>query len=166
MVLLQGRSCQKPGGRPSCRSLVKAIRTNLAFRSALAVLVLIAFTVLSNHCALAKSMARDAGWEGAERGDCCHQESAPAKQKSPCPQVPTGCCTTLKVTMPDEAKVPGEPVAAPAPLVATWLEMLIPERTEREPAEPGSDHPPNVPGFVELVLHRSLHSHAPPPFAA
>jgi hypothetical protein len=51
------------------------------------------------------------------------------------------------------------------PVIAEWLAVFSSVLTGRDGTVLGTDHPPDVPGFVELVLHRSLRSHAPP-FAA
>jgi hypothetical protein len=144
---------------------VKAIRANFALRTAVAVLVFLGFVVLSNHCALSEMLARHTETKQETDSGCCHKSSAPPKEQPLCPQLPSGCCKTLKVTMPDGAKVPGEPVTAMVPMIAEWLETLILPLTDKDPIAPGTGPPPDVPGFVELVLHRSLRAHAPP-FAA
>ncbi len=71
------------------------------------------------------------------------------------------CCKSLHVLVPADAKLPlassleilALPVASPVFAVAL---------TEMRVAAPATGPPPDVPTFTELVLHRSLRSHAPP----
>ena len=75
------------------------------------------------------------------------------------------CCKSLTVVVPCDAKLPVtswlEIVAPPV----GWLSVFILARPLASSAAPETGPPPDVPGFTELVLHRSLRSHAPP-FAA
>ncbi len=79
--------------------------------------------------------------------------------------MPQGCCKTLNVVTPVGAKLPdaaqADIVKAPLDLQSAVL-ILPPAKIS---AAPETGPPPDSPTFAELVLQRSLHSHAPP-FAA
>ena len=73
-----------------------------------------------------------------------------------------GCCRTLTIVLADGAKLPAATALENVTLPVEWLvafAIALPEE-KRDALDTGP--PPDVPGFVELVLHRSLHSHAPP----
>ena len=96
---------------------------------------------------------------------CCHKNARAPEEKAPCPQMPQGCCKTLNVVTPDGAKLPvaaqGDVLKAPLVLL---LAISISVSCEVN-AAPETGPPPDVPSFAEVVLQRSLLSHAPP-FAA
>lgn len=146
-------------------STVNAIRTNFALRIATVTVAFFAWLVLSNHCALAEMLAVKAAPPSSEEHGCCNHHPAPAKDRKPCPPMQQECCKSLTVVVPGGAKMP---VASSLEIVALsveWLAVLTLALPEQNRAAPDTGPPPDVPGFVELVLHRSLRSHAPP-FAA
>lgn len=115
--------------------------------------------VLSNHCALGR-IAQTPQTE--KEHACCHNaDSKPATQPAEGGQG-LQCCKSLRALVPDGAKSfdltpPNFVVAILAsllPLEAQTDESVVPARNTGPPARAAS--------FSELVLHRSLRSHAPP----
>ena len=143
---------------------MNAIRTNRLLRITIVTMALFGWFVLSNHCALAESLARQARAQ-AEGGSCCHQSPGSKHDEKPCPQMPQGCCKTLKVAMPDGGKLPSAATADIAPVVVEIFHALTLAADAEIAAAPDIGPPPDSPTFAELVLHRSLRSHAPPVFA-
>ena len=134
------------------------IRTNRPLRIAVVMMALFGWFVLSNHCALGR-VAQQA--KVKKEHACCHNgASEPAKEPMDGNQS-VQCCKSLHALVPADAKLP----------VASLLEILtlLPVEwsfravvPELSPATPATGPPPDFPAFTELVLHRSLHSHAPP----
>ncbi len=143
---------------------MNAIRTNRLLRIAIVTMALFGWLVLSNHCALAESLAPHARAH-AESGSCCHQSPGSKHDEKPCPQMPQGCCKTLKVAMPDGAKLPLAATADIALVVVEIFHALTLAADAEIAAAPATGPPPDVPSFAELVLHQSLRSHAPPVLA-
>jgi hypothetical protein len=119
--------------------------------------MLLGYSVLANHCALAMYAAKHAVSASAS---CCAHKTTPTPDPQPCHEMPGGCCKTLKVTTPDAAKAPLPDFALVLPdFTASFSQppvSLLPA------AIPSTGPPPDFPSFVELVLNRSLLSHAPP----
>lgn len=114
---------------------------------------------LSNHCAFGRmAQANRAKMEHA----CClsgdaHQHHEPADS-----QRTTECCKALHAITAGEAKAPLTPPALifVAALAATFIE---PEKAvAKEVLALDSGPPREAASFSELVLQRSLRSHAPP----
>ena len=144
---------------------VNEIRTNVALRIATVTVAFFAWLVLSNHCALAEMLAVKTAPVSTEDHSCCNHHPAPPKDEKPCPPMQQGCCKSLTVVVPDGAKLPVAPLLEVGALPVEWLVVLTLALPEESRAAPDTGPPPDVPCFVELVLHRSLRSHAPP-FAA
>src|SRR5689334_2649100 len=117
--------------------------------------------VLSNHCALAElipirmvpaTMPADSG----AQHHCCHRTPQPTKDQKPRPAVPTNCCKTLTVLMPDGAKVPAAPLFEMALVPMLWVDAVVWAVTVQEGAPPWTGPPPDWPSFCDLVLNRSL----------
>ena len=142
---------------------MNAVRANFALRVATVIVAFFAWLVISNHCALAEMLAVKTAPVSTEERGCCNHHPAPAKDEKPCPPIQQGCCKSLSVVVPDGAKLPVslEVVALPV----KWLVVFTLALPKEHRAAPDTGPPPDVPNFVELVLHRSLRSHAPP-FAA
>ena len=144
---------------------MNAVRTNFAFRVATVTVAFFAWLVLSNHCALAEMLAVRTAPVSAEKSGCCNHHPTPAKDGKPCPPLQQGCCKSLTIVVPDGVKLPTATALEIVSLPVEWLlafTIALPEE-KRDALDTGP--PPDVPGFIELVLHRSLRSHAPP-FAA
>jgi hypothetical protein len=117
--------------------------------------ILLAWTFASNHCAWeslrSHSPANSAGHE------CCDK-------KSPQPTSPktlVTCCDSMKVPLPAVAMAPATNWLALEP---AWPEtaatLSLPEPVA--PSSRANESPPQAESFSELVLCRSLLSHAPP----
>jgi hypothetical protein len=140
---------------------VNSLRTNLALRAVATIVALFAWLVLSNHCALASHFPAPSSAESS----CCKGHAAPADGNVPCPQFPDGCCKSLKIAMPDSAKIPHATATQLLPIVAEFLVIFALPLPLEVSALAVDGRPPDSPTFAELVLNRSLLSHAPPVFA-
>lgn len=140
---------------------MNAVRTNFALRVATVTVAFFAWVVLSNHCALAEMLVEKAAPSSTEEGGCCNHHPAPAKDKKPCAPMQQGCCKSLTVVVPDGAKLPMASLLEVVPPVE-WLLVLTHALPEENSAAPANGPPPDVPDFIELVLHQSMCSHAPP----
>jgi hypothetical protein len=146
---------------------VNFLRNKSILSKVSALWALLAWIVLSNHCAFAQAFGprTTIGAEVEERG-CCPGSDGSQDDQVPCPQMPQGCCKSLKVTTPEMAKVPA--VSAAGELLPVHLESLETPAPCLNPGNAASfdtGPPCDVPTFAELVLNRSLLSHAPPVLA-
>ena len=141
------------------------IRTNFALRAATVTVAFFAWVVLSNHCALADMLAVKTAPVPAEKHGCCNHHPAPAKDGKQRPPMQQECCKSLNVLVHDGVKLPVAPLLEIVALPVGWQAVPALTLQEEDSAAPATGPPPDVPGFIELVLHRSLRSHAPP-FAA
>ena len=144
---------------------MNAVRTNFALRVATVTVAFFAWVVLSNHCGLAEMLAVKTAPVSTEEHGCCNHHPAPPKDERPSPPIQQGCCKSLTVVVPDGAKLPMASLLEVIALPVEWVLVLTHALPEESRAAPATGPPPDVPGFIELVLHRSLRSHAPP-FAA
>ena len=144
---------------------MNAFRTNFALRTVAVLMALFGWLVLSNHCALSEMLAGRAASAPSADGGCCHQNSAPRNDEKPRPPVPHGCCKTLKVAMPDGAKLPSAATAELTPVLVELFQMLSLVLDSENAAALSTGPVPDVPDFADLVLNRSLLSHAPPALA-
>ena len=144
---------------------VNAVRTNFALRAATVAVAFFAWLTLSNHCALAEMLAGKTAPAPAQERGCCHHQPAPAKDEKPFPPIQHGCCKSLTVVVSDGAKLPAAALLEFFALPVEWPASPALALPLEGSTASGTGPPPNLPGFAELVLHRSLHSHAPP-FAA
>ena len=71
------------------------------------------------------------------------------------------CCKSLHALVPDGANLPVASLLEILALPVAWPVFAI-ALPELDAAAPATGPPPDVPSFAEMVLHRSLHSHAPP----
>ena len=123
-----------------------------------AVTTFIGWFVLSNHCALGRMAPR----AEAETHGCCHNGmSQPAKAPADSGRS-IECCKSLHAVVPDGGGLAD--LAPPLLAGASVVWMLIPALELETALVPFGDTgpPPRVASFSELVLHRSLRSHAPP----
>ena len=118
----------------------------------------IGWFVLSNHCALAGIGARAAAQKPHH---CCHNDpSQPVKQPAD-GQGLMGCCKSLHAVVPEGAKLDEVPPLFVVGDFVPWV--LIRDAQPQAVVVPfGDTGPPGAESFSELVLHRSLRSHAPP----
>ena len=159
-----------PGNNPACHPTVKAtsihsvnvIRTSRTLRTTCILVALLGWMALSQRCALWQLLQTK---QAAEmQMSCCHA-SNPKQEKSPAdaPRTPE-CCKALHVLVPDGAKTPANSVADCLPCPAKLLLAVLPPVVE-DTTQTDTGPPPDVPTFAEIVLNRSLLSHAPPALA-
>jgi len=118
-------------------------------------MMLLSWFIITNHCAL--------GLMGSspptqKEHACCHKHDAPAQNT---PKAPFECCGAIKASLNDNAtaKIDGLKVA----FELVFMSVLANERTFAEAPARSCEHgPPQALSFAELVLQRSLLSHAPP----
>ncbi len=141
---------------------LSSIRTSPVFRSVLIVVMMLGWLVFSQRCALGQLSG--AARAGAVQHQCCGKEGQPPFKESSDSRG-AACCHGLSALVPGEVKSPAIPIAD-----RLWLPLQCQEPVLPRPADNGlelfhTSPPRESRGFVELVLHRSLHSHAPPPLA-
>lgn len=134
------------------------IRTNRPLRMAAVLTALFGWFVLSNHCALSR-VVQEA--QVKQEHACCHNGASQPAQEPIDGNQGVQRCKSLHAVVTAAAKLP----------LVSSLEILVPPiagpafaiaLADLGAAIPATGPPPDVPSFVELVLHRSLHSHAPP----
>ena len=138
------------------------IRTNRAFRSLFVVAALLGWVALSQRCALWQ-LSKSRQVAAAAQHDCCHKDS-PQPGKAP-DQEPrkAECCMALNVLVPDcSTNLPDSPFADSLTVPVEWISVAIQSLSASTAIVLDTGPPPDVPAFTELVLQRSLHSHAPP----
>ena len=118
--------------------------------------VALSWLVASNHCALA---ALENSQKAAHA--CCHERG----KTDPQPQSAIQCCDTFHVTVPALVTAPETQLHALEPAWAEASPIAVAALLECRVAFSATG-PPRALGFVELVLNRSLLSHAPPRFVA
>ena len=118
----------------------------------------IGWFVLSNHCALGGIGSRAAAQKAHV---CCHNgTSQPVKEPANGGQS-TECCKSLHAVVPDGAKFADVPPPFLVGAFVAWV--LVRDAQPQAVIVPfGDTGPPRAESFSELVLHRSLRSHAPP----
>lgn len=127
------------------------------------VLVLIAaWFALSNHCALAVMAHGADAVETAEIHKCCPRTTEAGGEQMP--EQPTGaCCKSLRLLPADAGarfvKAPDSSLTMPL----VWVELAQFLAVETLAVKVlHSTEPPLTRSFAEVVLQRSLLSHAPP----
>jgi hypothetical protein len=122
--------------------------------------MMFSWLVVTNHCAM--GLMSLAGRTKAVHAHC-HASSSDDSKQTPGEGM-RECCRTIKASLPSELDVPGAAVQVDTIAYALILSLRAPV------AEPAPeffwDHgPPRGSSFAEIVLQRSLLSHAPPFFA-
>lgn len=120
-------------------------------------LLTVAWFLFTHHCAL--GLMRPTGHAGDRFAECCGGKKSPRHEA---PEGPRSCCK-IKVTTP-LAQAEGKFDASKFEVQDFALTKVLGVRlTETRRAVLGFDHgPPRCITFAELVLQRSLLSHAPP----
>ena len=122
-------------------------------------MTLVGWFVLSNHCALGRVTQKA---EVKKEHACCHNgDSQPAKAPMDGGQG-MQCCKSLHAVAPDAAKLGALPTLLFLGAVPAWVETLNLENKAVLVSTLDTGPPPRAASFTELVLHRSLRSHAPP----
>jgi hypothetical protein len=127
----------------------------LTVRVSTVVVSLLAWFLLSNHCAIG-AIVLSGDSEAPTSG--CAMHSAPAKKK---PAAKSPCCKDVRAVM---AKTAGATTAGAGAICARQytlqiLRLLPPVATAVEALDTG---PPGRVSFAELVLQESMLAHAPP----
>ncbi|MEI9898445.1 MAG: hypothetical protein WDN28_32450 [Chthoniobacter sp.] len=133
---------------------MNSFRASSISRFLVVAVMLFSWLLVTNHCALGQMQA--ANGEHAH----CHPAKDADGKKAPADGM-RECCRTMKASLSGETVVKFDP--APVQLLAAaFLEAL--NAPVASPAlEVFRDHgPPHVSSFAEIVLQRSLLSHAPP----
>ena len=151
---------QTPAGG-SLRGIVSFPRQHPGIRAVIVGLMLVAWFIATNHCAL--GLMRESPVAAAEHANCCNGKQDPANDE----QAPGGtveCCKAIHAMTPPDGKVMLRydaaffVIHAFAFSTAPGEEAAPPERS----AAFREHGPPFAASFSELVLHRSLRAHAPP----
>ena len=140
-------------------SIMGTLKTR-ACRIATTVACLLAWFVVSKHCALA--VIEDMVKPNAETAQPCSHCASEGKGKS-APVDMNACCKGMKVTL--ESAKPfqvGNHLLAVVVFVAVII--LEPSPVESSTVSASDTGPPGVHSFAEIVLQRSLLAHAPPAF--
>jgi hypothetical protein len=126
-------------------------------RSVFALVTIVAWFTLSNHCALGSAVSGD---DSQTEADDCPMHSSPAKQKPP---VKTPCCKELRaVVVKSAAKVVTFSVRPAGSMDYAVTERFIPLVVPVSPLLRLDTGPPRAFSFAEVVLQESVLSHAPP----
>jgi hypothetical protein len=135
--------------------MLQAIRQHRSVRVAAVVAALLAWVAMSNHCVLAAFASAHGRTQGHH---CCERTTPPEQPPAP---APLQCCKSLQVLVPETAKLTVLQLAAG--LLPVWLAAFDADAESGMCAAHCDIGPPlDSPTFVELVLHRSLPSLAPP----
>jgi hypothetical protein len=130
-----------------------------AVHGAIVLMTIAAWFIISNHCALGVVLSAN---NSASEHANCHQSQPAPEEKSGDEQLP--CCKVLRATIGngfDSIGINAQfwqefPYTEHAILVSRDLLLASVPSTELDTG------PPFAPSFVELILQRSLLSHAPP----
>lgn len=146
-------------GWPAFTRNLHSFRSNRFLRLIIVSMTLLGWFVISNHCALG-SATKPA--EAKREHACCQNgTSDPAKGPTDAGQgMP--CCKSLHALMPDVAKLGEMPTDFVLDPVPAWVASLYLQIEAILLVTVATGPPPRVASFNDLVLHRSLRSHAPP----
>jgi hypothetical protein len=138
---------------------LKSFRANRLLHTVIVAMTLVGWFVLSNHCALA-GLAKRTAIE--KEHACCHNgTSAPTKEPTDGGQG-MQCCKSVHALAPDTAKPADSPVSLVVGAVFAWVDTFNLDGVASRVSTVDTGPPPRAASFSELVLHRSLRSHAPP----
>ncbi len=139
--------------------VLNSIRTNRILRKVIVVVTFMGWFVLSNHCALGR-MAQTV--QAKKEHACCHNGTSKRANEPADGKQAMQCCKSLHAVMPGVVKAVA--MTPPMSVVAVLASMpTLQAHTDELLLLPsGTGPPPRAASFSELVLHRSLRSHAPP----
>jgi hypothetical protein len=126
-------------------------------RAGVIVVLIASWLGVSNHCALAASIPE----KPTQRTSECPFHSSPAKPQKQSPAQP--CCKILRAILATPAKVPARLVVGVRNVDLGFVEFVVfaPPRICPNPNALDTG-PPGAISFAELILQRSILSHAPP----
>jgi hypothetical protein len=140
---------------------LNAIRANSSLRIVAVMATILGWFVLSNHCALGLMTGSRAA---ADEHKCCHNRAGAPEKPVPPDQSGPACCKGLNAVVPGAIQVGAqEPVLTHLVFEAAWVWTThTAEKADVLSYAGDTGPPPHAASFNELVLHRSLRSHAPP----
>jgi hypothetical protein len=136
-------------------------RQHSGIRAVIVVLMLVAWFIATNHCAL--GLMRKSPVATAEHASCCNGKQDPGNDEK-APGGTVECCKAIHAMTPPDGKIMVRDDAAFV-VIHAFAFSTAPgdEVAPPEPVAAFHEHgPPFVASFSELVLHRSLRAHAPP----
>lgn len=129
-------------------------------RAGIALVLLAAWLTLSNHCGIAAGRFAAFGAGAEVVHDCCPAKGD-SETSSPAPARGV-CCKTVRA-LPENGAVKWTPALDGTPLSEVmWVALAVLEEPVIAQQVALDTGPPRVSSFAELVLQRSLRSHAPP----
>jgi hypothetical protein len=136
---------------------VKSFFTTASTRFLVVATMLLAWLVMTNHCALASLQGHQVA---ADEVTCCHAKNLAPVKEAPC-QEQLECCQAVKASLSGKAEAKYDASKYTVQLYLL-LRVLAAEFTPPAPVVALDHGPPRAGSFAELVLQRSLLSHAPP----
>lgn len=150
------------GTRFRCVAAGMNRRPFLSILRALGVMMLlVAWFAVSNHCALARVSGVSMQTDASVQRNCCSSEGGDSEQ--PADGSEGMCCKSIRALPTEGAAKVVE--ANEAPLVTGWIWAGLttsPEGVSSLESTVAGKMRAEVPSFAEVVLQRSLLSHAPP----
>ena len=128
-------------------------------RAVIAGLMLFGWFIATNHCAL--GLMQKSGVAKVEHASSCNGKPGPAKEE-PMPGGVRECCKAIHAIPVTEGAVLVKDDAFSAVHAFAFPAARDRETAAEESLAPHEHGPPGAASFAELVLHRSLRSHAPP----
>ncbi len=99
----------------------------------------------------------------AEEHKCCHNGKGASENPIPSEQSGPACCKGMNAVVPGVVQMGDlKPVLTHLLFAVAWVATLHSVETTHALSFVGDTGPPRAVSFSELVLHRSLRSHAPP----
>ena len=133
---------------------LNAFRTSNPLRTGLIMAALLSWIAFSNRCALGQLLSCERAV--AVQHGCCDNED---RQQAPANSDSHECCKAFHALSDSSAKAPLMGLVMQATIAVFHGEI---PRAEVCVSRVSNTGPPAASCFVELVLHRSLRSHAPP----
>ena len=132
-------------------------------RAVITVLMLFGWFIATNHCSL--GLMQRSSVVKVDHASCCNGKQSPAKDE-PMPVGVRECCKAIHAIPAPDGDVLVKDDAFSVVHAFAFFAMADHRIAARESLLATRAHdPPRPVSFAELVLHRSLRSHAPP-FAA
>lgn len=130
-------------------------------RAVITVLMLFGWIIATNHCAL--GLMQQSSVAKVDHASCCNGKPEPAKD-GPVHGGVRECCKAIHAVPAPDGKVLAKDDSAfsVAPAIALPASAGNQTAAPESPAATHEHDPPRAGTFAELVLHRSLRSHAPP----
>jgi|GEM_PF-1423449 len=138
---------------------LNSLRSLHTVRISLIVAMLLGWFAFSQRCALGQMLR--AQQAAAVQHECCEKGGSHSGQL-PVDGRTAECCHALNVLVPDGAKVPDASITQSLLRPLEWIVAALDLPATGNPLAAGTSPPSEARAFTELVLHRSLRSHAPP----